>query len=62
MKTPTPPSAPRRKHSPDEPEITQEESVPTDGSDTEGEEMMKKVENKKLEDPGEAEHKTPEKS
>ncbi|MET3443741.1 hypothetical protein ABIC94_004547 [Variovorax paradoxus] len=62
MNTPTPPSAPRRKRSPDEPEITQEESVPTDGTDTEGEEMMKKVENRKLEDPGEAEHKTPGKS
>ncbi|MCR8959512.1 hypothetical protein V9L20_02625 [Variovorax sp. CCNWLW225] len=62
MNTPTPPPASRPKRSPDEPEITQEESVPTDGSDTEGEEMMKKVENKKLEDPGSAEHKTPEKS
>jgi hypothetical protein len=62
MNTPTPPSAPRRKRFPDEPEITQEESVPTDGSDTEGEEMMKKVENRKLQDRGDAEHKTPEKS
>ncbi|MDQ0571434.1 hypothetical protein QFZ42_003268 [Variovorax paradoxus] len=62
MNTPTSPTSPRGKRSPDEPEITQEESVPTDGSDTEGEDMMKKVENSKLEDPGEAEHKTPEKS
>jgi hypothetical protein len=52
----------RRERSPDEPEITQEESVPTDGKDTEGEELMKKVDNKKLEDPGDAERKTPEKS
>lgn len=34
----------------DEPEITQEEAVPTDGKDVEGEEMMKKVRNKKLEE------------
>jgi hypothetical protein len=62
MNTPTPPPGSRPKRSADEPEITQEESVPTDGSDTEGEEMMKKVENKKLADPGSAERKTPEKS
>lgn len=56
------PSPKRRDRSPDEPEITQEESVPTDGKDTEGEELMKEVDNKKLEDPGDAEHKTPDKS
>ncbi|CAN7309243.1 hypothetical protein LJR069_001561 [Variovorax paradoxus] len=53
------PSPKRRERSPDEPEITQEESVPTDGSDTEGEEQMKKVGNRKLQDPGDAERKTP---
>jgi hypothetical protein len=38
----------------DEPEITQEEAVPTDGKDVEGEAMMKQVRNKKLEEqPGE---------
>lgn len=52
----------RRERSHDEPEITQEESVPTDGKDTEGEELMKKVDNKKLEARGDAEHKTPDKS
>jgi hypothetical protein len=36
--------------------------VPTDGKDTEGEKQMKKVENKKLQDPGDAERKTPDKS
>ena len=51
-----------RERSHDEPEITQEESVPTDGKDTEGEELMKKVDNKKLEEPGDAERKTPDKS
>ena len=46
----------------EEPEITQEESVPSDGRDTEGEEMMKQVVNRKLEDPGLAEDKTPQKA
>jgi hypothetical protein len=51
MTTPPRPSQPAHH---DEPEITQEESVPTDGKDTEGEEMMKQVRNKKLEEqPGE---------
>jgi hypothetical protein len=50
--TTTPKPTPPEHH--DEPEITQEESVPTDGKDVEGEEMMKKVRNKKLEEqPGE---------
>ncbi len=44
-----------------EPEITREESVPSDGRDTEGEAMMKDVRNRKLQDPGERENKTPEK-
>ena len=51
-----------RKPASDEPEITQEESVPTDGKDTEGEDQMKKVGNARLKEPGDAEHKTPEKS
>lgn len=51
-----------RKPASDEPEITQEESVPTDGKDTEGEKQMKKVGNDKLKEPGDAEHKTSEKS
>ncbi|MET3496067.1 hypothetical protein [Variovorax boronicumulans] len=46
----------------EEPEITQEESVPSDGADTAGEEMMKGVVNPKLHDAGSAEHKTPEKA
>lgn len=61
MNTPSPPQ-PQRKRAPDEPEITQEESVPTDGRDVEGEEQMKKVGNDKLREPGDAERKTPEKS
>ncbi|WP_206179830.1 hypothetical protein [Variovorax sp. RKNM96] len=44
----------------EEPEITQEESVPSDGRDTEGEEMMKKVGNRKLHEQGPAEEKKPE--
>jgi len=55
----TPSPSPRRQRSADEPELTQEESVPLDGTDPEGEEMMKKVENKKLQDHGDAEGKTP---
>lgn len=58
----TKPSTPPHPPGHDEPEITQEESVPTDGADTEGEQMMKHVVNRKLQDPGSAEHKTPEKS
>lgn len=51
MTTPPKPAQPDHR---EEPEITQEESVPTDGKDVEGEEMMKKVRNKKLEEqPGE---------
>ena len=46
----------------EEPEITQEESVPSDGPDTEGEELMKGVVNPKLKDEGSAEDKTPQKS
>ena len=51
---------PTPKH--DEPEVTQEESVPSDGKDTEGEAMMKNVQNKKLHEPGDRESKTPEKA
>ena len=35
----------------DEPTITQEESVPSDGKDVEGEEMMKSVRNDLLKEP-----------
>ena len=50
----TPSAQPTPPAHQDEPEITQEESVPSDGKDVEGEEMMKKVRNKKLdEQPGE---------
>ncbi|APW38663.1 hypothetical protein RD110_16850 [Rhodoferax koreense] len=41
--------AARERH--EEPEITQEESVPLDGRDHDGEEMMKQVRNPKLEQP-----------
>ncbi len=34
-----------------EPDIDREESVPTDGTDQEGEEMMKQVRNDQLKDP-----------
>ena len=38
----------------EEPEITQEEAVPNDGRDIEGEKLMKEVSNEKLEEtPGE---------
>jgi hypothetical protein len=55
MPKPTP--APHSTH--EEPEVTQEESVPSDGPDTEGERLMEDVGNSKLHDKGEAEHKTP---
>jgi hypothetical protein len=49
----TPPKPSQADHR-EEPEITQEEAVPTDGKDVEGEEMMKQVRNRKLEEqPGE---------
>lgn len=55
--------APKSAHSAhEEPEVTQEESVPTDGRDTEGEALMKDVGNRKLHDKGSADHKTPEKA
>lgn len=55
--------APKSAHSShEEPEVTQEESVPTDGRDTEGEALMKDVGNRKLHDKGSADHKTPEKA
>jgi len=34
----------------EEPEITQEDAVPSDGKDVEGEQMMKQISNKKLAD------------
>lgn len=43
----------------EEPEVTQEESVPSDGRDTEGEELMKQVRHDKLQDKGSAGAKTP---
>lgn len=46
----------------EEPEVTQEESVPTDGRDTEGEALMKDVHNRELHDKDSAEHKTPDKA
>jgi hypothetical protein len=46
----------------EEPEVTQEESVPSDGTDTEGEALMKDVRNHKLHDAGSAEDRTPAKS
>ena len=46
----------------EEPEVTQEESIPSDGRDVEGERLMKKVSNEKLHDKGEAEHRTAEKA
>jgi len=43
------PAQPNRSHGPhDEPEMTQEEDVPLDGRDHEGEEMMKEVGNDRL--------------
>lgn len=41
------PSKPSKRHK-DEPEIAQEEAIPSDGKDVEGEEMMKEVHNDKL--------------
>lgn len=63
MSTPAPkPSPASTKTTHEEPEPTQEESVPSDGRDTEGEALMKDVRNGKLHDKGSAEHKTAEKS
>ncbi len=46
-----PPATPPHKSGADEePELTQEESVPTDGKDVEGERMIKDVRNDKLHD------------
>ncbi|WP_432725281.1 hypothetical protein [Variovorax sp. W6] len=56
------PNPARQSTKREEPEVTQEESVPSDGRDIEGEELMKQVTNRKLHDKGEAEHKTPEKA
>ncbi len=60
--TTQPSTQPSRTDANAEPEITREEAVPNDGRDIEGEAMMKEVQNKKLEEPGEREHKTPEKT
>lgn len=54
--------SPAKQPAHEEPEPTQEESVPTDGRDTEGERLMKDVGNSKLHEQGDAEHKTPRKS
>ncbi|SFE02753.1 hypothetical protein [Paracidovorax konjaci] len=49
------PSTPRKPAS-DEPEVTQENDVPLDGTDPDGEAMMKEVRNDRLEvPPGEEE-------
>ena len=46
------PDQPDEKHKDnEEPAITQEESVPIDGTDVEGEEMMKSVRNDLLKEP-----------
>ena len=50
---------PPGKRSPDEPELTQEESVPLDGPDKAGGDMMRTVRNDKRQDRGDAERKTP---
>lgn len=47
-KHPAPPQKPATLH--EEPEITQEEAVPSDGKDIEGEKLMKKVRNPKLDE------------
>ncbi len=50
------PSTPPASTAPDEPEITQERDVPLDGTDAEGEKLMKEVRNDRLEvPPGEEE-------
>jgi len=41
MRTPTPSGSPPDGPTKEEPEITQEESIPSDGRDAVGEEMMK---------------------
>lgn len=46
----------------EEPELTQEDSVPSDGKDVEGERMMKQVSNKKLADHSEKSTEAPERS
>jgi len=53
---------PARQSPREEPELANEESVPSDGRDVEGEQLMKEVTNRKLHDKGDAEHKTPEKA
>ncbi|MGJ7579210.1 hypothetical protein ACSFA3_03410 [Variovorax sp. RHLX14] len=47
----TAPAEQTRSGANEEPEITNEEAVPNDGRDVEGEKMMKEVVNKKLEQP-----------
>ncbi|SFM68339.1 hypothetical protein [Variovorax sp. OV329] len=49
MRTPTPKGSPPDGPVNEEPEITQEESVPSDGRDKVGEEMMKDLGRKKAE-------------
>ncbi len=49
-------STPPTSHAHDEPEITQERDVPLDGTDADGEKLMKEVRNDRLEvPPGEEE-------
>ena len=47
----TPDHPAKDSHDIEEPAITQEESVPLDGTDVEGEEMMKSVRNDLLKEP-----------
>lgn len=57
MRSPTPSDSPADGPLKEEPEITQEESIPSDGKDEVGEEMMKKLGREKRErnEPGSGE-------
>jgi len=55
-------SAQRDTDANEEPELTQEDSVPSDGKDVEGEQMMKQVSNDKLADHIEKTTEAPKKS
>lgn len=52
-------SSPATQAPHEEPEVTQEEAVPSDGRDTEGERLMKDVSNSKLHEKDEAGTRTP---
>ncbi|MDB5732558.1 MAG: hypothetical protein JWQ03_2453 [Variovorax sp.] len=53
-----PTAPPSKPHTNDEPEITQEDDVPIDRKDVEGERLMKEVRNDKLKDKSGTEDKT----